>query len=103
MGLLTCYEKSSGHDDAFVSYRKAGRIDRFPTPEDRRVNMLPFLLGQKGSLPDNLQCYYEIIEKCPYNRNDVGKVAYLTVWESHVEAGTTQRRQGSFGIIFIIY
>jgi hypothetical protein len=66
----------------------------FPDPEDRNVNMMPFILGRRESLPRDLQCYHDLIEKCAYVREEEGRVAYLTVHESYVEAGQTQRRPG---------
>ena len=78
----------------YVSFCKVGNIN-FPEPSGRNVNMLPFILGDKGSLPDDLQCYYPLIDACPFYREDFGKVAYLTVQESAaVEQGKTQRRPG---------
>jgi hypothetical protein len=76
-----------------VAYTVCGQVN-FPDPEDRNVNMMPFILGSRESLPQGLQCYHDLIEKCPYVREEVGRVAYLTVHESYVEAGHTQRRPG---------
>eukprot|EP00957_Ditylum_brightwellii_P075342 5724983-Ditylum_brightwellii.AAC.1 len=56
--------------------------------------MLPFIFGDKSSLPSSVQCYYDCIEKCPYPKDYIGKVGYLTVHESYVEAGASQRREG---------
>ena len=67
---------------------------RFPEPRDLKVNMLPFVLGDKTSLPDNLQHYHEMIESCPVQPDERGKVCYLTVCEGHTEVGATQRRGG---------
>mmetsp|Transcript_41448 Transcript_41448/g.125510 ORF Transcript_41448/g.125510 Transcript_41448/m.125510 type:complete len:472 (-) Transcript_41448:336-1751(-) len=77
-----------------VSFASCGSID-FPDPAGRNVNMLPFILGDKHSLPGDLQCYYSsAIEKCPFGDGDIGKVAYLTVHESYVQPGSAQRRGG---------
>ena len=41
--------------------------------------------GEKGvleSLPDDLMCYYDLIEDCPYLVEERGKVGYLIVHES---------------------
>ena len=85
---------SSGFDDGFVSYSTVGKVI-FPKPNDRNVNMLPFIFGNKRSLPKNLQDYFDLIEACPYhNKSERGKVGYLTVHESYVDAGQTQRRPG---------
>jgi len=84
---------SSGFDDGFVAFARCGRVE-FPEPADRNVNMMPFILGDKDSLPSHLQCYFPLIEQCPTMKSDKGKVAYLTVHESHVNAGKAQRREG---------
>ena len=78
-------------DDGFVAFARVGQVE-FPAPADRNVNMLPFIFGDKESLPDNLQCYFPLIEQCPYLKDDLGKVGYLTVHESYVDVGKAQRR-----------
>jgi hypothetical protein len=77
----------------YVSFASCGTID-FPTPRDRSVNMMPFIFGQKDSLPNNLLCYYDAIEACPYLMSERGKVGYLTVHESLVQANDSQHHQG---------
>mmetsp|Transcript_2022 Transcript_2022/g.4911 ORF Transcript_2022/g.4911 Transcript_2022/m.4911 type:complete len:403 (+) Transcript_2022:263-1471(+) len=85
---------SEQQQKGYVAFCKCGNVT-FPPPHHRNVNMLPFRLGNKASLPDNLQCYHDMIEACPYVREEIGNVAYLTVHESnHVPQGTTQRRPG---------
>jgi len=84
---------SSGFDDGFVSFARCGRLE-FPQPAMRQVNMLPFIFGDKESLPGNLQCYHPLIERCPYLKEDIGQVGYLTVHESYVDVGKAQRREG---------
>lgn len=60
------------------------------------VNMMPFIMSKKESLPSFLHSYWPLIAKCvnwlPGGQRDL--VGYLTVQESHVEAGETQRRPG---------
>ena len=84
---------SSGFEDGFVAFSRCGHVD-FPPPANSNVNMLPFIFGSKESLPGDLQCYHSLIEKCPYMREEIGKVGYLTVHESHVDATKAQRREG---------
>lgn len=55
---------------------------------------MPFILGNKESLPEYLQCYYDCIEHCPIDTSEIGSVCYLTVHESFVKAQDTQRRGG---------
>jgi len=77
-----------------VAFSICGNID-FPPPEDRNVNMMPFVMGRKYSLPKNLQPYYEsCIQKCCVQPEEFGKVCYLTVAEGFVKAEETQRRGG---------
>uniref|UniRef100_A0A7S4JTQ8 Uncharacterized protein n=1 Tax=Odontella aurita TaxID=265563 RepID=A0A7S4JTQ8_9STRA len=80
-------------DRPMVAFVQCNRVE-FPCPMDRNVNMLPFVLGDKESLPSHLQPYYDLISSCPLNSNEMGKVCYLTVCESFVKAGETQRRPG---------
>mmetsp|Transcript_14552 Transcript_14552/g.22760 ORF Transcript_14552/g.22760 Transcript_14552/m.22760 type:complete len:395 (-) Transcript_14552:497-1681(-) len=77
----------------FVSFAVCGKIE-FPVPADRNVNMLPFIFGNKESLPQDLQCYYDCIENCPYLQEEIGKVGYLTIHECYVDTGKAQRREG---------
>ena len=88
----------------------------FPDPAGRHVNMMPFILGDKSSLPDELAAYWPMIQTCVETLvNDQGaKVAgrrrhltnsenewkssaigYLTIHESDdVAKGSSQRRPG---------
>ena len=84
----------------------------FPDPSDININMMPFVVNTKFEackLPHYLKPYWSLIKACiqphfdrPYfhmwNRNlvpsDIGKVYYLTIQESWVEAGESQRRPG---------
>mmetsp|Transcript_18520 Transcript_18520/g.34481 ORF Transcript_18520/g.34481 Transcript_18520/m.34481 type:complete len:402 (+) Transcript_18520:146-1351(+) len=79
--------------DGYVAFARCGKVV-FPEPNDRNVNMMPFILGQPESLPQDLRCYYDLIRSCPYVKEEEGKVAYLTVQESDVHAGQSQRRRG---------
>mmetsp|Transcript_7831 Transcript_7831/g.18867 ORF Transcript_7831/g.18867 Transcript_7831/m.18867 type:complete len:346 (-) Transcript_7831:2773-3810(-) len=84
---------SNGYDVSSVAFMRLGSI-KFPAPNDRNVNMLPFILGRKDSLPEDLQCYYPLIAECPCNFDEFGFVGYLTVHESFVDATKAQRREG---------
>jgi hypothetical protein len=69
----------------------------FPPFRGTCVNMMPIILGAHGSLPDELLAYAPLLEACPLPASEQGRVGYLTVHESVVEAegGTcTQRRGG---------
>lgn len=59
------------------------------------INMMPFIMGDKDSLPDDIQCYYEgVIQKCPISLSEVGRVGFLTISEGFINADQTQRREG---------
>jgi len=77
----------------YVSFAYCGFVN-FPPPEDRNVNMMPFILGNESSLPEYLRCYTHCIKQCPIDSTEIGKVCYLTVNESMVKSQTTQRRKG---------
>jgi hypothetical protein len=91
--VLPDLPNSSSGVSGFVSFAVCGTI-QFPDPADRNVNMMPFIFGDADSLPDNLRCYFDCIEQCPYLQEEVGKIGYLTVHESYVKANQAQRREG---------
>ena len=66
----------------------------WPVAKGRNVNMMPFKLGDRKSLPSNLSDYWKLIEsfRIPKSENDF--VCYLTIQESTVKTGTSQRRPG---------
>jgi len=86
----------------------------FPDPAGRHVNMMPFILGDKNSLPHELADYWPMIESCVQTlvkekpgggrwqrltqSQDEWKnsaVGYLTIHESNdVAMGSSQRRPG---------
>jgi len=80
------------------------KIVQFPPPissifskknEELHVNMMPFIMGNHKTLPKNCRRYSDIIDQCldccPQERNQVG---YLTIHESLVLVGKSQRRGG---------
>jgi hypothetical protein len=91
--ILLHHPSTSVGPQGFVAFAKCGKV-YFPPPMDLNVNMMPIVFGDKSSLPPVLHGYYNLIEELPYMRDDVGKVGYLTVHESFVEAGKSQRRPG---------
>ena len=84
----------------------------FPAPTDININMMPFIVGEDFEdckLPDYLENYWDLIHSClrpqhirhhwhlwPSSKipSDIGKVYYLTIQESWVEPGNSQRRPG---------
>ena len=78
---------------------RAANIE-FPPPQDININMMPFLVGATFSsckLPHYVSQYWDMIETCLRQqicRAELGGVYYLTIQESLVEGGTSQRRPG---------
>lgn len=77
----------------------------FPPPQDININMMPIKLWDlENTLPHELQAYKGIIASCWYSHFKVDAngdyvtnkddIAYLTIHESYVEPGQTQRRPG---------
>jgi hypothetical protein len=60
------------------------------------INMMPFILQDINSLPDYLKDYFPLVYKSCANISPQIKerIAYLTIHESFVEKGKTQRRPG---------
>lgn len=71
----------------------------FPPSTGINVNMMPFLLHKpEASLPENLHPYIDMIKMCSslyrYRKDTTDSVAYLTIHESDVAPGESQRRPG---------
>ena len=79
-----------------VAFSRCGvRPVKFPPPENRQVYMLPFIMGDKDSLPEDLQPYFDsVIMKCPIQESEFGKVFYLTVYEGTANDGNWQLKSG---------
>ncbi len=63
----------------------------FPAPQGLRVNMMPIVMGDHATVPPELRGYTGLIDLCTF---DPGSTVYLTVDESQVLRGQTQRRPG---------
>uniref|UniRef100_A0A7M5WID7 Uncharacterized protein n=1 Tax=Clytia hemisphaerica TaxID=252671 RepID=A0A7M5WID7_9CNID len=87
---------------------------KFPKPTDININMMPFVMAKKFEnmqLPDYLKPYSDMIETAFFNElpffdiEEFGKIGYLTIHESLVEEGKSQRRPGlhteSPGFIYV--
>ena len=70
----------------------------FPPPTDIKINMMPYIFGgekfKSYKLPSYLKPYFQIIKHCYGSRHDINKVFYLTIHESEVEPGKSQRCPG---------
>jgi hypothetical protein len=59
------------------------------------INMMPFILGDDNTLPEECKRYIPYINKCLKDcRLDYKKVCYLTIDEKYVKAGDYHRRGG---------
>jgi hypothetical protein len=67
----------------------------FPEFSGIRCNMMPFIQGDSSSLPDEFKPYSLIIEE---NFLEKGEIGFLTIDESFVEGGKSQRGYNSNGI-----
>lgn len=68
---------------------------QFPTFTGLKCNMMPFVQGDSKSLPEAYKPYAKIIDD---NYLEKGEVGFLTIDESYVEAGKSQRGYNSFGL-----
>jgi hypothetical protein len=57
--------------------------------------MMPFIQGDSSSLPDEYKSYSKIVDE---NYLEKGEIGYLTIDESFVDSGKTQRGYNSKGI-----
>ena len=72
-------------------------VVQFPKPTDININMMPFVMARRFNetkLPKYLQSYWDKIIKHCIMYDEVGKIGYLTVHESYVNKGMSQRRPG---------
>ena len=94
-------EYDSTYPAAFMVLTGIGTIyedkpSRFPEFTGISVNMMPFVTGDVGTLPEYLHGYLPLIEACVEDQADEdGKIWYLTVDEKEItEDQTTHRRGG---------
>ncbi|XP_065659618.1 uncharacterized protein LOC124817461 [Hydra vulgaris] len=85
----------------------------FPLPGNLNINMMPFIMSSsfcKCKLPKNTKPYWDIIKLCideqsRNSKDEIGKIWFLTIQESIVNQGTSQRRPGlhteSPGVVYI--
>jgi hypothetical protein len=72
-------------------YKEVGSV-KFPEYKgDILVNMMPFVFDDDSSIPEEYHDYLPLIDQCSFEK---GKLAYLTIHESLVKAGISQRRPG---------
>ena len=72
-------------------YRQISAVE-FPDPTGIMINMMPFILGDEDSLPEEMHPYLDMIDAC--SGLEKGEKAYLTINVSDVKFGEYQRRPG---------
>ena len=120
--VLNLFEESFKSEIYFAPVQDTSKVDyyahiarkgySFPAPTDININMMPFIAGENFKyceLPNYLENYWPLIRAClrPQRErdychlwpkreipSDMGKVYYLTIQESWVEPGNSQRRPG---------
>lgn len=75
---------------AFSKLRKI----KFPQPTGKMINMMPFIIGMKDSLPKEYHSYWPMIKSCPIDQREFGRIGFLSVRESLVKIGQCQSRPG---------
>jgi hypothetical protein len=78
-----------------MSFQTRGRLV-FPDFTGARCNMMPFVQGRGDSLPEQYRSYAEIVEAFPLDGQE-GQIGLITIDESHVDAGRSQRGYGEGG------
>jgi len=71
------------------------RVSKWPEPKGICINMLPFIMSDEKTIPEEYRQYWPLVQSCPMSSKDrQGRIGYLTIHESSVPAGETQRRRG---------
>ena len=68
---------------------------KFPKPTGIKCNMMPIKMFDVNSIPNEMHQYLPLLAACPLNRDEFGKIGYLTIHESVIsKEGQSQRRGG---------
>ncbi len=76
-----------------MTYQVRGQII-FPKFTGARCYMMPFIQGRGDSLPDEYKAYADIVENLAFSGEE-GQIGLITIDESFVEAGKSQRGYGT--------
>jgi len=76
--------------ESTFSPSSCGKIN-FPESKNININMMPFNITDINSLPGEYRQYWPLIQRCHSLHSTI---CYLTIHESFVKAGETQRRGG---------
>lgn len=76
-----------------MTFQSRGNIV-FPEFTGARCYMMPFIQGRGDSLPEEFKAYADIIESSAFPGQE-GQIGLITIDESYVEAGKSQRGYGA--------
>jgi hypothetical protein len=76
-----------------MNFKHLGFVN-FPQPQGICINMMPFIMGDPQSIPEEYRHFYPLVEACSLSENQIGKVGYLSVTESQIVKGNSHRRGG---------
>lgn len=63
----------------------------FPAFSGINISMMPFVIGETASIPEEFHAYLPMIEACPLPDAEAGQVGYLTIDERYVAEGSHRR------------
>lgn len=78
-----------------MTFQLRGNVD-FPDFSGIRCYMMPFIQGRPESLPEAYRSYADVVEKFSLPGQE-GEIGLITIDESYVEAGKSQRGYGAGG------
>ena len=76
-----------------TSFEKIGKVE-FPEFQGIIINMMPFIIGDNKSIPEEYRHYSYMIDKCVVPKKELGKTGYISITETLVEPNMSQRRGG---------
>ena len=87
--LSLCGEVSAPRCALDIEYRSTQV--HFPAFSGTVVNMLPFVMGHKSTLPSELQQYWPLVTACPVSASEYGKVIFHSKMHCTVDRITVDR------------
>lgn len=85
--VVTFWKESVDHSEVgFVCSDRRFDEVRFPKPTGIKINMMPFIMGKKSSLPKKYHQYWGMIESCDVEMDEYDAICYLTIYESETNA-----------------
>ena len=96
--VRTDWAKVPKHPSVDISikprYLTCRQTIQFPVPQDLNINMMPFIIGDRDSIPIELLPWWPIITSSRLDICHSGEIGYITIREGFIEAGQTQSRPG---------